>query len=615
MMPSTPMKRVSRPARIAFSRHEHGRGAERQRPREALDHLAGQDERRSSPRRERRRPLRPVEELLGRGDVAEADMQRRRREHDGAHVGQVERRVRAAPAGARPSPAPGRRSANRHRQQADRARTRAPEDRPRRGRRSTVTADAQARNAAEPAGRGAALERLDEARARDVLERRARRRRAAAIVSRPARIAGRPGERPPLGLPGQMVCGRIGHEAEDAIRASAAGGAWPPTRRSAAGRRARTGARCVRPRARAGRRRTARGRGTGPATRIAPRSGGGGRAGLAVRTATAGDCRLAAVLIREVMTESVVTAAPSASVREIAEMMRERNVGSVVLVEGEQPVAFVTDRDLTLSVLADGRDFGDRASDHASSPVITAEPGMDVQEAAELMVRHGVRRLVVVDDEPADRDRHARRPRRPHRRLGAGGAALHARDPGDHARLLLPRARRRLIRPPRLARTEGHGRAVTRTPPRWAVPLYQNAPWRDHSRMDVMVVQPFTAPAPAAAAHAVELDEPASGFSRRKLAVLAAATVAGARLRRAARRRPRRPARTSGSASPMAIRRWLALAALFEIGSFLGHIVLFNAVGRDDRGAHRRCARAPRSTSPATPPRGCSPPPAPAASR
>jgi CBS domain-containing protein len=117
-----------------------------------------------------------------------------------------------------------------------------------------------------------------------------------------------------------------------------------------------------------------------------------------VRTATAGDCRLAAVLIREIMTESVVTAGPSASVREVAELMRERNVGSVVLVEGERPVAFVTDRDLTLSVLADGRDAGDRASDHASSPVITAQPRMDVQEAAELMVRHGIRRLVVVDD-------------------------------------------------------------------------------------------------------------------------------------------------------------------------------------------------------------------------
>jgi CBS domain-containing protein len=105
------------------------------------------------------------------------------------------------------------------------------------------------------------------------------------------------------------------------------------------------------------------------------------------------------VLIREVMTESVVTAPPDCTVREVAEIMRERNVGSVVLVEHERPIGFVTDRDLALSVIADGRDFGDHVADHASAPVITAEPGMDVEEAAELMVRHAVRRLVVVDAE------------------------------------------------------------------------------------------------------------------------------------------------------------------------------------------------------------------------
>jgi CBS domain-containing protein len=105
------------------------------------------------------------------------------------------------------------------------------------------------------------------------------------------------------------------------------------------------------------------------------------------------------MLIREVMTEQVVTAAPERTVREIAELMRERNVGSVVLVREQRPVGFVTDRDLALSVIADGRDFGDHVSDHASSPVITAGPGMEVEEAAELMVRHGVRRLVVVEGE------------------------------------------------------------------------------------------------------------------------------------------------------------------------------------------------------------------------
>src|SRR3954462_11080257 len=104
------------------------------------------------------------------------------------------------------------------------------------------------------------------------------------------------------------------------------------------------------------------------------------------------------MLLRDVMTAEVVTAAPDRTVREIAELMRERNVGSVVIVGGDHgPVGFVTDRDLALSVIADGRDFGDHVADHASSPVITAAPGRDVEGAAELMVRHGIRRLVVVD--------------------------------------------------------------------------------------------------------------------------------------------------------------------------------------------------------------------------
>ena len=102
------------------------------------------------------------------------------------------------------------------------------------------------------------------------------------------------------------------------------------------------------------------------------------------------------MLVREVMTESVVTAAPGASVREIAELMRERNVGSVVLVEDGRPVGFLTDRDLALSVLAAGQDGSARAADHASAPVITAEPELSAEDAGELMIRHGVRRLVVV---------------------------------------------------------------------------------------------------------------------------------------------------------------------------------------------------------------------------
>lgn len=104
--------------------------------------------------------------------------------------------------------------------------------------------------------------------------------------------------------------------------------------------------------------------------------------------------------ISEVMTESVVTAPPDCPVRAVAELMRERNVGSVVLVDGDGgAVGFITDRDLAVSVLADGRDAEEPAEGHATSPVVTGTPGMGVEEAAELMISHGIRRLPVLDGE------------------------------------------------------------------------------------------------------------------------------------------------------------------------------------------------------------------------
>ncbi len=106
------------------------------------------------------------------------------------------------------------------------------------------------------------------------------------------------------------------------------------------------------------------------------------------------------VEIRDVMTGSVVTTSPRSSVRSVAELMRERNVGSVVLVDdGSHPVGFITDRDLAVGVLADGHDGTDPVAGYASAPVVTATPELDLREAAALMVAHGIRRLPVLDGE------------------------------------------------------------------------------------------------------------------------------------------------------------------------------------------------------------------------
>ena len=102
--------------------------------------------------------------------------------------------------------------------------------------------------------------------------------------------------------------------------------------------------------------------------------------------------------LREIMTEGVITAEGGTSAVEVAQRMRDHNVGSVVIVDSAgAPVAMVTDRDLSVRVLADEADPLAPVADHVSRPLVTGEPQMDLEEAAALMVQHRVRRLPVVD--------------------------------------------------------------------------------------------------------------------------------------------------------------------------------------------------------------------------
>ncbi len=97
------------------------------------------------------------------------------------------------------------------------------------------------------------------------------------------------------------------------------------------------------------------------------------------------------------MTHPVVTADAGASLREVAELMRDRNVGSVVVCESGRPVGLVTDRDLAIAVVADGIDAGSAVGPYATRPLIAARVEMDLEEAAALMVEHRIRRLPVMD--------------------------------------------------------------------------------------------------------------------------------------------------------------------------------------------------------------------------
>ncbi len=97
------------------------------------------------------------------------------------------------------------------------------------------------------------------------------------------------------------------------------------------------------------------------------------------------------------MTQPAVSVEAGETLGDVAELMRDRNVGSAVVVDGGRPVGLVTDRDLALAVVADRAERGEPAGDHASRPLVTGEIDMELEEAAALMVSHRIRRLPIVD--------------------------------------------------------------------------------------------------------------------------------------------------------------------------------------------------------------------------
>lgn len=97
------------------------------------------------------------------------------------------------------------------------------------------------------------------------------------------------------------------------------------------------------------------------------------------------------------MTHQVVTAPPDATLADVGGLMRDRNVGSVVIADAGRPVAMITDRDVALAVAGGGAPVSDPAISHASRPIVCGDLGMDLEEAAALMVQNRIRRLPLMD--------------------------------------------------------------------------------------------------------------------------------------------------------------------------------------------------------------------------
>ncbi|MDN3255789.1 oxidoreductase [Streptomyces sp. alain-838] len=103
--------------------------------------------------------------------------------------------------------------------------------------------------------------------------------------------------------------------------------------------------------------------------------------------------------VRDIMTGHPVTVEPQTSVTAVARIMRDRDLGAVLVTDGDELRGLVTDRDLVIRSVAEGGDpERTTVAGACSDDLVTVRSDDELDHAVELMRDHAVRRVPVVDD-------------------------------------------------------------------------------------------------------------------------------------------------------------------------------------------------------------------------
>jgi len=100
--------------------------------------------------------------------------------------------------------------------------------------------------------------------------------------------------------------------------------------------------------------------------------------------------------VKDIMTKNVISIGVHNSVFEAAELMSSNQVGCLVIMDGEVPIGIVTERDIVRRVVAKKIPLDTKISEIMSKSLITIDPDASLKEAARLMSSNKIRRLPVL---------------------------------------------------------------------------------------------------------------------------------------------------------------------------------------------------------------------------
>ena len=103
--------------------------------------------------------------------------------------------------------------------------------------------------------------------------------------------------------------------------------------------------------------------------------------------------------IQEAMTSNPTTVSPDTSAADAAQIMKSEDIGSLPIVQDDKLFGVVTDRDIAIRIVAEGRSADTPVGEIASKDIVTVDPQQSIDEAARLMAEQQVRRLPVVEED------------------------------------------------------------------------------------------------------------------------------------------------------------------------------------------------------------------------
>ncbi len=100
--------------------------------------------------------------------------------------------------------------------------------------------------------------------------------------------------------------------------------------------------------------------------------------------------------VGDVMTRAVIYVKPSDNIKRVAELMKQHDIDSVLVMERKKGIGILTDTDIIRKVVAEGKDPRDvSVNEIMTSPLVTIEPDANIDDAAKMMAEQRIKRLVV----------------------------------------------------------------------------------------------------------------------------------------------------------------------------------------------------------------------------